>query len=381
MTRSYRRLGFTLIELLVVIAIIAVLVGLLLPAVQKVREAAARMSCQNNLKQIALAAANYESASGKFPPGLLVSPNSSQAAAVGNPAYAYDYPPVGGPFVGVLAYLLPYVEQSNVYSLIPRDFFNPNTTLPAWAYCGPTYDYNDPNVPPGQAQGTGFGLVAGAVQTQIKTYVCPTDNSGPGNNTLTYGILDCMCIYPYNFGSGLTYFTSGDYVFDVPGYGRELGRTNYLGCGGAYGQIDPNDLNPGHNRWKPFAGIYYDNSKTKIADITDGTSNTVAFFEAMGGLHSTATITAGAAAGQRDYELAWMGCGYTITRLGIAPDADTPASPSSWIQPGSRHPGIINCAFADGSVRIISKGADFGNWLAITGKADGAVIDFSQLGQ
>ena len=103
--RSSRRIGFTLIELLVVIAIIAILIALLVPAVQKVRAASARVQCTNNLKQIGLAFHGYHDATKWFPPGF-----SSQAAAVDGPST--------GPGWGWGAYLLPYLEQGSLYNQI-----------------------------------------------------------------------------------------------------------------------------------------------------------------------------------------------------------------------------------------------------------------------
>jgi prepilin-type N-terminal cleavage/methylation domain-containing protein/prepilin-type processing-associated H-X9-DG protein len=350
-----RRQAFSLIELLVVIAIIAILIGLLLPAVQKVRAAAARVQCVNNLKQVALAAHHYHDVNQAFPPGLNVSPYSRDP----NPQFNMP-PPFAGPYVGSLAYLLPFVEQDNVHKEILRvapTVFQANTTEGAWAYSREPWDFQDPNVPQSRWCGTGGGYLK-AANARIKTYLCPADNMD--DDTPLFGVIDGGFFNARP--PELLYFLFYDYVYDVPGYGRELGCTNYLGVGGAYGVVQPGDPNPIHVPWVPYTGIYYANSRTRFADITDGTSNTIAFGEALGGLHNDGT---------REMKLSWMGAGWLPTKWGLAPSYGPQGNDYSLWQFGSRHGGVVNFAFADGHVQGISRTADFWAYIAASGKADG----------
>ena len=148
------RRGFTLIELLVVIAIISVLIALLLPAVQSAREAARRLQCTNNLKQIGLALQNYEGTYGGYPPGFIVGIWPPDPAL---PAAYYRW--------GVLAFLTPYLEQTNVFNSLNFSF--------------PIYSPTDPS--------TGFTPIfpanTTAVATLVGLFLCPSDqgsDSRPG---------------------------------------------------------------------------------------------------------------------------------------------------------------------------------------------------------
>ncbi|MCE0498542.1 MAG: DUF1559 domain-containing protein [Methylacidiphilales bacterium] len=320
MLRSNRRPGFTLIELLVVIAIIAILVALLVPAVQKVREAAARTQCTNNLKQIMLGCHSYHDAIKVLPPG-------------------YN----GNTWVATGAYILPYIDQTVVFNQIPANMFiilpnaNPEASA-AETGAGNSTNLGSPqtvnwgltgngnlwvNAPAVQGSGlpAGATLYSNVATAVLDVFLCP---SADPYRTITTGEFICYDEVLTTAGAlasvGFYEATGG------------LGRTNYVSNGGCMGGYTTGVLFI-DNFWGPM----YANSQISLVAITDGTSNTIGYGETLGG----------PILGQRPYAWTWMGSGGFPTLWGL------PQQPNWWSY-GSCHPGVSMFAFCDGTVRPLA---------------------------
>src|SRR5262245_38229432 len=258
-TRISRRFELTLIELLVVIAIIAVLIGLLLPAVQKIREAANRMSCSNNLKQIGLAVHNYHDVNGKLPTMFYGGYSNTP------PAGGYKSTSMNWSF---LAKVLPYMEQDNLYNAARIVDGVNGYHLPPYRPGENQQEYEVPDGEPGTIKFAGEELTG----TVLKIYLCPSD---PG-------------IDPGNYRDNSIY---------MRGRGRPdgtlAGKTSYFGCGGAMNPWDAvyrnpgtegpaADLEPNHpwnnDPWRNGDGLLFSSNFRKprrMASIRDGASNTI----------------------------------------------------------------------------------------------------------
>jgi prepilin-type N-terminal cleavage/methylation domain-containing protein len=331
-----RRRAFTLIELLVVIAIIALLMALLLPAIQKVREAANRMLCGSNIRQIAIAAHNFHNDYSRLPPGYLGPIPNEQGAPTNNFQQ-----------VGVLAILLPYMEADNIAKLIvdpvaPFGLMNMDIRavgLP-WFLASPS----NPN----------FAVA----QAKIKAYLCPSDTQGDA--TLAVGV--SFHCYTNTSPTGYSIAANAFPLTASPAIPL-LGRANYFGVAGAAGRgtnVASLFFNPPFQptalpyNLTTFEGVLTNRSAVTLGQLTvqDGTSNTLMFGETTIGNEPLNGAAAAQPARTRHYETSWMGAGSLPTVGGlVSAIRETP-----WWAFGSRHPAVVMFAFGDGSARGVRKG-------------------------
>jgi prepilin-type N-terminal cleavage/methylation domain-containing protein/prepilin-type processing-associated H-X9-DG protein len=337
------RTGFTLIELLVVIAIIAILIGLLVPAVQQVRQAAARLQCSNNLKQIGLGAHDYHDTYKRFPPGTNIpAPVAYTTAPAGYPTISAG-PVVAGQSFGVFIALLPYIEQGPLYNQLnlvgTKTWYTTNPALAMPGYSSQYVNCVGPTSP-------------GA--TVIPILICPSD-SAPNQITYTTG--------------GVTYY------FGANTYGGVAGTAAF------YYTAMTSD------------GIFYHNSTVRVTDVTDGTSNTFFFGEKNRNdpqfnilypndpLSSTYGGWAWANVdGGEDYLL---GATINLRPLNWMIPTTATSDPGYVLEDdrvqcfGSQHTGGANFCFADGSVRFVTNSISPATIAALCTRAGGEVVNMT----
>jgi len=316
------------------------------------------------LKQICLAAHNYESANGVLPPGNLGGDKNPTPAGPGLGFF-------NGQCVGTLYFLLPYLEQNNISSQMSGQY---NVTA-GWAFT--------PSAPqwwsgPSTAMDWSMGWA------KIKMFKCPSDPITSASGSTNGAILFMMPDPSTPGTNACTYgwFTNGNQY--------DLGLSNYTSVAGALGDnvhtASPSD-GPGVNL-QAFRGIYYNRSKTTTVGISDGSSNTLAFGETLGRSVGLASP---------DFSgLAWIGAGGMPTKFGMQNGKSGTGGSSASVPLcfGSMHTNTVNFAFGDGSVRGLRPGqtgvrnplpgypamtADWAVYQQMAGANDGAVWASGQL--
>jgi prepilin-type N-terminal cleavage/methylation domain-containing protein/prepilin-type processing-associated H-X9-DG protein len=382
MNRFTRRSGFTLIELLVVIAIIAILIGLLVPAVQKVREAAARAQCQNNMKQLGLAAHNFHSAHNTLPPGIIGSPN---------PLDNLDRP---ASYWNLFNFLLPYVEQENTYKQVvgksnnptPPTFGGENLTTPFGRM--DDWDNRSPKMPfwfdyPYPSDGGFKGSTTNIYMTanlKVKTFLCPSAPGGePDNNAFGKGTSGGIMLAGQLVRNlaPTTVVTAGWWYEDYNTVEQLMpfGLIHYAGNAGL-GRGNNNNKNAVGKPWSAYEGVFVNRNANKLTDILDGTSNTFMFVEATGRAHANDQGTK-----NNRFARTWVGSGC------ISPGFGTRIGPDGFVyQMSSYHTDMVNVCFGDGSVRGVIGNIPIQTtnpqWLilqALGGKSEGHVVDSAQI--
>lgn len=315
--------GFTLVELLVVIAIIGILVALLLPAVQSAREAAHATHCMNNLRQLGLAALNYESAQRRFPPGYLAGDEFlHKNGDLGAQPNQHQWG-------GVITHLLPFFEARAVQDLMTD----------TWDIGVNQYDVH-------YWQDRGSWTAA---QARISTLMCPAISDDPPEEVIL------SRIWPYYDLEGTNRVGLKASAF-VPE--ANLAPTHYQGCSGVFGEIGLNAKNTvSKSKVDELVGIFSSRSKTTTARIADGQSKTLMFGEAPGTIGSNIPLQEGGTASGNIRSVAWVGPSVLPVMFGADPSKEntkTAKYDAHWAYYGSLHTGgIVHFVMGDGSINKI----------------------------